>query len=72
MRRIVAKSNAPAGQRIDVGGGDFRAVTADIAQPISSIKTITMFGDPGGGRTGKFQCGSDSSRVRPILPGKPG
>ena len=31
-----------------------------------------MFGEPGGGRTGKFQCGSDFSRVRPILPGKPG
>ena len=30
MRRIVAKPDAPAGQRIDVGGGDFRAVTADI------------------------------------------
>jgi len=30
-----------------------------------------MFGDPAGGRAGTVQCGSDSSRVRPILPGKP-
>ena len=36
------------------------------------MKTMTMFGDPAGGRRGKSQYGSDSSRVRPILPGKPG
>jgi hypothetical protein len=39
---------------------------------MSSMKTMMMFGDPGGGRSGKSQCGSDSSRVRPILPEKPG
>jgi hypothetical protein len=39
---------------------------------MSSIKTMTMFGAPAGGRTGNSQCGCDPSRVRPILPEKPG
>src|ERR1700730_1182630 len=36
------------------------------------MKTMTILGAPGGAPSGASQCGTDSSRVRAILPGNPG
>ena len=69
MRRIMGKTDAAGGQCIDAISEPKQPISA---HPMSSIKTMTMFGAPAGGRTGNSQCGCDPSRVRPILPEKPG